>query len=166
MLEFINKRWMIKFHQDFIRRKWWFEWNNWHCTSDSQSMKNLSSKNVLSFNKRDCNSWQSYSYLASKFHKNINDHLLSWKNYCSNDVTYVINLQRWKWYKDHWLDIDSLDCKSSYLWWVVTQHRWSWLDEKDNDHHSCSYVVSNSALMHLIDLCSSHIQIYQEASWI
>ncbi len=119
-------------------------------------MKNLSSKNVLSFDKRDCNNRQSYSCLASEFHENINEHLLSWKNCCSNDATCIINLQRWKWYKDYWFDIDSLDCESSYLWWVVTWHKWSWLDERNNDHHSCSCAVLDSALMHSIDLCFSH----------
>ena len=119
-------------------------------------MKNLSSKNVLSFDKRDCNNRQSYSCLASKFHENINEHFLSWKNCCSNDATCIINLQRWKWYKDYWFNIDSLDCESSYLWWVVTRHKWSWLDERNNDHHSYSCAVSDSALMHSIDLCFSH----------
>ncbi len=157
---------MIEFHQDFVRRRWWLKWNNWHCTSDSQSMKNLSSKNILSFDKRDCNSQQSYSCLALKFCENINEHLLSWKNCRSNDATYVINLQRWKWCKDHWLDIDSLDCESSYLWWVVTRYKWSWLNERSNDRCSRSCTVSDSAFMHLIDLCSSHIQICWEASWI
>jgi len=157
---------MIKFHQDFIRRRWQFEWNNWHYASDNQSTRNLFSKNILSFDRRDCSNQQSYSCLASRFRENINEHLLSWKNCCSNDVTYIINLQRWKWYKDYWLDIDSLDCESSYLWWVVTWYRRSWLDERDNDHHSRSYVVSDSALMHSINLCFSHTQICQEASWI
>ncbi len=129
-------------------------------------MRNLSSKNVLSFNKRDCNNQQSYSYFASKFYKDINKHLLYWKNCHSNDATYVINLQRWKWYRNHWLNIDSLNCESSYLWWIITRHRQFWLDEKDNDHRSCSCVVSDSAFMHLIDFCSSHTQICQEASWI
>ena len=166
MLELIDERWMIEFHWDFIRRKWWLEWNNWHCASDNQSMKNLSSKNILSFNRRDCNSQQSYSCFASKFCKDINKHLLSWKNCCSNDATYVINLQRWKWYKNHWLDIDSLNCASSYLWWIMTQHKWSWLNERSNDHHSHSCAVSDSALMHSIDLCSSYTQICEEASQI
>ena len=85
---------MIEFHQDFIRRKWWFEWNNWHCTLNSQSIKNLSSKNILSFDRRNCNSQQSYSCFALKFYKNINKHLLSWKNYHSNNAIYIINLQR------------------------------------------------------------------------
>ncbi len=107
---------MIEFHQDFIRRKQWLEWNNWHCASDSQSMRNLSLKNVLSFDKKDCNNQQSYLCLTSEFHENINEHLLSWKNCCSNDTTYVINLRRWKWYKDHWFNIDSLNCEFSYLW--------------------------------------------------
>ncbi len=111
---------MIEFHQDFIRRRRWLKWNNWHDASDSQSMRNFLSKNILSFDRRDCSSWQSYLYLASKFCKDINEHLLSWKNCCSNDVTYVINLQRWKWCKDHWLNIDSLNCESSYLWWIMT----------------------------------------------
>ncbi len=57
-------------------------------------MKNLSSKNILSFDRRNCNSQQSYSCFASKFCKNINEHLLSWKNYHSNDAIYIINLQR------------------------------------------------------------------------
>jgi len=34
-------------------------------------------KNILSFDKRDCNSRQSYSCLALKFHEDINEHLLS-----------------------------------------------------------------------------------------
>ncbi len=155
---------MIEFHQDFVRRKWWLEWNNWHYTSDSQSMRNLSSKNILSFDIKDCSSQQSYLCLASEFHENIDEHLLSWKNCCSNDATYVVNLQRWKWYKDHWLDINSLNCESSYLWWVVTWHKWSWLDERNNNHCSCSCAVSNSALMHLINLCFFHTQICQKAS--
>ncbi len=157
---------MIEFHQNFIRRRWWLKWNNWHYASNSQSMRNLSLKNILSFDRRNCSSQQSYSYFASKFHKDINEHLLSQKNCCSNDATYVINLRKWKWYKDHWLDINSLNCEFSYLWWVVTRHRWSWLDERDNNHHSCLYVVSDSALMHSINLCFSYIQICQEASWI
>ncbi len=148
---------MIEFHQDFIRRRWWLKWNNWHCTSDSQSMRNLSSKNILSFDKRDCNNQQSYSCLTSEFRENIDEHLLFWKSCCSNDVTYVINLQRWKWYRDHWFNIDSLDCEFSYLWWIITQHRWSWLDKRDNDHLSCSCTVSDSALMHSINLCFFHI---------
>ncbi len=78
-------------------------------------MKNLSLKNVLSFNKRNCNNQQSYSCFTSKFHENINEHLLFWKNCYSNDVTYIINLQRWKWYKDHWLDIDLLNDEFFYL---------------------------------------------------
>ncbi len=57
-------------------------------------MKNLSSKNILSFDRKDCNSQQSYLCLALKFHEDINEHLLSWKSCHSNDVTYVINLQR------------------------------------------------------------------------
>ena len=166
MLELTDERWMIKFHWDFVRRKWELKWNNWHCASDSQSMRNLSLKNILSFDRRDCSSQQSYSCLASEFCKNINEHLLSWKSCHSNDATCVVNLQRWKWYKDHWLNIDSLNCESSYLWWVMTQHKWSWLNERNNDHYSHSCVVSNSALMHSINLCSSHIQICQEASWI
>ena len=60
----------------------------------------------------------------------------------------------------YWL----LDCKSSYLWWDMTQQRWSWLDKRDNDHHSCSCAVSDSALMHSINLCFFYIQICQEAS--
>ena len=159
MFKLIDERWMIKFHQDFIRKRWWLKWNNWHCASDSQLIKNLSLKNILSFDKRDCSSQQSYSCFTSEFHEDINKHLLSWKNCCNNDVVYVINLQRWKWYKDHWLNIDSLDCESSYLWWIMTRHKWSWLNERDNDHHSCLYIVSNSALMYSIDLCLSHIQI-------
>ncbi len=75
-------------------------------------MRNLSSKNILSFDKKDCNSQQSYSCLTLKFHEDINEHFLSWKNCCSNDAICVINLQRWKWYRNHWLDIDSLDCES------------------------------------------------------
>ncbi len=120
-------------------------------------MKNLSSKNVLSFDRIDCNNQQSYSCLASEFHENIDEHLLSQKNCCSDDVTYVINLQRWKWYKDHWLDIDLLNCESSYLWWIITQHKWSWLNERNNNHHSHSCAVSDSAFMHSINLCSSHV---------
>ncbi len=127
-------------------------------------MRNLSSKNILSFDRRNCSSWQSYSCFTSKFCKDINEHLLSWKNCHSNDVTYVINLRRWKWYKDHWLDIDSLDCEFSYLWWIMTQHRWSWLNERNNDHHSCLCAVSDFTFMHSIDLCLSHIQICWEAS--
>ena len=92
---------MIEFHQDFIKKKRWLKWNNWHCVLNSQSTRNLSSKNILSFDKKDCNNQQSYSCLASEFHENINKHLLFWKNCCSNDATCVINLQRWKWYKDH-----------------------------------------------------------------
>ncbi len=156
MLELIDEKWMIEFHQDFIRRRWWLEWNNWHYASCSQLMRNLSSKNILSFDRRDCSSWQSYSCLASEFREDINEHLLSWKNCHSNYATYVVNLQRWKWYKDHWLNIDSLNCKSSYLWWVMTRHKQSWLDERSNDCRSRSCVVSNSALMHSINLCSSH----------
>ncbi len=156
MLKFIDERWMIKFHQDFIERKWWLKWNNWHYASDSQLMRNLSSKNVLSFDRRNCNNQQSYSCFASKFREDINEHLLSWKNCHNNDVTYVINLQRWKWYKDHWLNIDSLNCESFYLWWVMTWHKWSWLDERNNDYRSCSCVVSDFAFMHLIDLCLFH----------
>ncbi len=129
-------------------------------------MRNLSSKNILSFNRKDCNSWQSYSCFASEFHKDINEHFLSWKNCCNNDATYIINLRRWKWYKDHWLNIDSLDCKSSYLWWVMTQYKWSWLNERNNDHHLCSCVVSDFAFMHLINLYLFHIQICWKASWI
>ncbi len=87
---------MIEFHQDFIRKRQQFEWNNWHYASDSQSTRNFSSKNILSFDRKDCNSQQSYSCLTSKFCKNINEYFLSWKNCCSNDATYVINLQRWK----------------------------------------------------------------------
>ncbi len=157
---------MIEFHWDFIRRKWWLEWNNWHCASDSQLTRNFSSKNILSFDKRNCSSQQSYSCLTSEFCKDINEYLLSWKNCCSNDATCVINLQRWKWYRDHWLDIDSLDCESSYLWWVMTRHKWSWLDERSNDHRLCSCAVSDSAFMHSINLCFSHTQICQEASQI
>ncbi len=129
-------------------------------------MRNLSSKNILSFDRRDCSSQQNYSCFTSKFCENINEHLLSWKSCCSNDIICVINLQRWKWYKDHWLDIDSLNCEFSYLWWVMTRHKWSWLDEKDNDHCSCLCAVSDSAFMHLINLCSSHTLICWEASWI
>jgi len=40
-------------------------------------MRNISSKNILSFDRRDCNSQQSYSCFASKFYKDINEHLLS-----------------------------------------------------------------------------------------
>ncbi len=120
-------------------------------------MRNLSSKNILSFNKKDCNSQQSYSCLTSEFYENINEHILSWKNCHNNDATYVINLQRWKWYKDHWFDINSLNCESSYLWWIMTRHKWFWLDERKNDHYSCRCAVLDSALMHLINLCSSHI---------
>ena len=156
MLEFIDERWKIEFYWDFVRRKQWLEWNNWHCASNSQSMRNYSSKNILSFDRKDCNNQQSYSCLASEFHEDINEHLLSQKSCYSNDATYVINLQRWKWYKDHWFNIDSLDCKFSYLWWVMTRHRWSWLDERNNNHRSYSCVVSDSAFMHLINLCLSH----------
>ncbi len=56
MLELINEKWMIEFHQDFVRKEQWLKWNNWHCASDSQSMRNLSSKNIFSFDKKDCNS--------------------------------------------------------------------------------------------------------------
>ncbi len=163
MLEFIDEKWIIEFHWNFIRRRQRLKWNNWHYVSDSQSTRNLSSKNILFFERRDCNSWQSYSCLASKFHENIDEHLLSWKNCHSNCATCVINLWRWKWYRDHWLDIDSLNCESSYLWWIMTRHKWSWLDERNNDHRSRSCVVSDSALMHSINLCSSHTQICQEA---
>ncbi len=156
MLELIDEKWMIEFHQDFVRRKWWFEWNNWHYASDSQSMKNLSSTNVFSFDRRDYNSQQSYSCLASEFREDINEHLLSQKNCCSNDTICIINLQRWKWCKDHWFNIDSLNCKSSYLWWIMTWHKWSWLNERSNDHHSRSCAVSDSAFMHSINLCFSH----------
>jgi len=166
MLEFIDEKWMIEFHWDFVRKKWWLEWNNWHYASDSQSMRNFSSKNILSFDRRDCSSRQSYSCLTSKFHEDINEHLLSWKNCYNNDATCVVNLQRWKWYKDHWLDIDSLDCESSYLWWVVTWYRWSWLDERNNNHHLRLCVVSDSAFMHSINLCLFHTQISQKVSWI
>ncbi len=96
MLELTDERWMIKFHWDFVRRKWELKWNNWHCASDSQSMRDLSLKNILSFDRRDCSSQQSYSCLASEFCKNINEHLLSWKSCHSNDATCVVNLQRWK----------------------------------------------------------------------
>ncbi len=123
MLKLIDERWMIEFHQDFVRRKRWLEWNNWHYASDSQSTRNFSSKNVSSFDKKDCNSQQSYSRLTLKFHENINEHLLSWKNCHSNDVTYVVNLQRWKWYRNYWFNIDSLDYESSYLWWIMTRHK-------------------------------------------
>ncbi len=166
MLEFIDEKSMIEFHWNFIRKKQWLEWNNWHCASNNQSMRNLSSKNILSFDRKDCNNQQSYSCLASKFREDINEHLLSWKNCHSNDVTYVINLWRWKWYKDHWLDIDSLDCKSSYLWWIMTWYRWSWLNERNNDCRSHSCIMSDSAFMHSINLCFSHIQICWEVSWI
>jgi len=57
-------------------------------------MRNLSLKNILSFDKKDCSSQQSYSCLASEFCENIDEHLLSQKNCHSNDATYVINLQR------------------------------------------------------------------------
>jgi len=57
-------------------------------------MRNLSSKNVLSFDKRDCSSQQSYSCLASEFHEDIDEHLLSRKSCRSNDVTCVVNLRR------------------------------------------------------------------------
>ncbi len=76
MFKLINERWMIKFHRDFVRKKQWLKWNNWHCTSDSQSTRNFSLKNILSFDKRDCSSQQSYSCLASEFHEDINEHLL------------------------------------------------------------------------------------------
>ncbi len=129
-------------------------------------MKSLLSRNILSSDRRDCNSQQSYLYLASEFRENIVKHLLTQKNCCNNDATYVINLQRWKWYRNHWLDIDSLNCKFSYLWWVVTWHKWSWLNKRNNNHCSCSCTVSDSAFMHSIDLCFSHTQICWEASWI
>ncbi len=83
---------MIEFHQDFIKRRWQLEWNNCHCASDSQSIRNFSSKNILSFDRKDCSNQQSYSCFALKFHENINEHLLSWKNCHSNDAIYVINL--------------------------------------------------------------------------
>jgi len=166
MLEFIDERWMIEFHRSFVRKRRRLEWNNWHCASDSQSTRNLSSKNILSFDRRDCSSRQSYSCLASEFREDIDEHLLSRKNCRSNDATYVINLQRWKWYRDHWLNIDSLDCESFYLWWVVTRHRRSWLDERNNDRRSCSCAVSDSAFMYSINLCFSHTQICQKASRI
>ncbi len=40
-------------------------------------MKNLSLKNIFSFDRRNCSSQQSYLCLASEFHENINEHLLS-----------------------------------------------------------------------------------------
>ncbi len=92
MLKFIDERWKIEFHWDFIRKRWQFEWNNWYYALNSQLMRNLSWKNIFSFDKRNCNNQQSYSCFTSKFHENINEHLLSWKNCCSNNVTYVINL--------------------------------------------------------------------------
>jgi len=57
-------------------------------------MRNFSSKNILSFDRKDCNNQQSYSCLASEFHEDINEHFLSQKSCYSNDATYVINLQR------------------------------------------------------------------------
>ncbi len=163
MLKLIDERWMIESHWDFVRRKWWLKWYNWHCISCSQLMRSLSSRNVLSSDKRDCSNQQSYLCLASKFHEDIVKHLSTWKNCCSNDATYVVNLQRWKWYKDHWLNIDSLNYESSYLWWVITWHKWSWLDERDNDHRLCSCIVSNFALRHSNDLCLFHTQICWKA---
>ncbi len=146
---------MIKFHQDFIRRKWWFKWNNWHCASNSQLMRNLSSKNVLSFDKRNCSNWQSYSCFTSEFHENINEHLLSQKNCCSNDIIYIFNLQRWKWCKNHWFNIDSLNYKFSYLWWIMTWHKWSWLNERNNDCHSHSCAVSSIIWWNQLKLTTS-----------
>ncbi len=153
---------MIKFHQDFIRKRWWLEWNNWHYASNNQSTRNLSSKNILSFDKRDCSNQQSYSCLASKFHEDIVEHLSTWKSCHSNDATYIINLQRWKWYKDHWLYINSSNYESSYLWWVVTWHKRSWLDERNNDRRLRSCAVSDSAFKHSIDFCLFHIQIFEK----
>jgi len=157
---------MIEFHQDFIRRMQWLKWYNWHCISCSQSTRSFSSRNIFSSNKKDCSSWQNYLCFALEFCKNIIKHLLIWKNCYSNNTIYVINLQRWKWYKDHWLNIDSLNYESSYLWWVVTQHKQSWLNWRSNNCCLCSCIVSDSAFRHLINLCFFHIQICQKAFWI
>ncbi len=147
---------MIKFHWNFIRRRWWLKWNNWHCALDNQSMKNLSSKSILSFDRRGCSSQQSYSCLTSEFRENIVKHLSIWKNCCSNDATCVVNLQRWEWYKDHWLYINSSNYESSYLWWIMTWHKQSWFNERNNNHHLRSCAVSDFAFRHSIDLCLSH----------
>jgi len=40
-------------------------------------MRNLSSKNILSFDRKDCSSRQSYSCLASEFREDIDEHFLS-----------------------------------------------------------------------------------------
>ncbi len=56
MLKFINEKWMIEFYQNFVKRKQWLEWNNWHYTLNNQSTRNLSSKNILSFDKKNCSS--------------------------------------------------------------------------------------------------------------
>ncbi len=129
-------------------------------------MRSLSSRNILSSNRKDCSSQQSYLCLASKFYEDIIKHLSTWKNCRSNDATCIISLQRWKWYRDHWLDIDSLNYESSYLWWVMTQHKRSWLNERNNDRHLRSCAVSDSALRHLNDFCLFHTQICWKAFWI
>ncbi len=73
-------------------------------------------KEIVIINKAIC-------VLLQSFIKNIVKHLSIWKSCCNNDATYVVNLQRWEWYKNHWFNINSLNCESSYLWWVVTWYK-------------------------------------------